>query len=184
VEIYIKDYGWTPVEVTPSAANEVSGSGGFWNRFMGIFSGNNQFGNDGDNDETSNTNKEEREDFLASDLVRGIVVLVIIAFAMFLVVISIKALIYRNRYRKANINDRLILDYGRLYRKKCRRYHLLKERVNYKEQVDYMYKQHWFKMSVDENVVASLVDILHRAGFSDRLISIDEDQFIRDILGI
>ena len=47
-----------------------------------------------------------------------------------------------------------------------------------------MYKQHCFKMSVDENVVDSLVDILHRAGFSDRLIASDEDQFIRDILGI
>ncbi len=96
----------------------------------------------------------------------------------------VRSLVNRSRYRKANINDRLIIDYARLFRKRCKRHNLLRDKVNYNEQIIYMYKQHLFRMSVDENVVCNVVDILHRAGFSKELISYEDDRMVRDILGL
>lgn len=183
VEIYNEDYGWIPVEVTPASSNESGGSGGFWNRFMGLFS-NNSTEDDTLDSKTSIDSAKKKEDFLASDLVRGIVLVVIIVLVIILTLLGSKVWVYNRKYRNANINDKLILDYSRLLRKRCRKYRVLREKVNYEEQLDFMFKQHLFRMSVDENVVTSLVDILNCAGFSAELISKEDDRFVRDILGL
>ena len=61
---------------------------------------------------------------------------------------------------------------------------MLKEKVNYGEQIRFLYKQRLFKISVEENVVDSIITTLEAAGFSDKMIGEDDDEFIRNILGI
>ena len=60
----------------------------------------------------------------------------------------------------------------------------LLEKVNYRQQILYLYKEHLFKISVEENIVEDLIKILEIAGFSNVEITIEEDSLLRSVLGI
>lgn len=185
VEIYDDKYGWKPVEVTPSATGENGGGGNFWNRFMGIFSGGNKKNNNNKNvNKNNNPNRNENKDFLTSTFVRYVVIVVIIIGIILFVIVGFKLFNYNKKYIKANINDRLIIDYSRYIRKKTRKNKFLLEKVNYRQQILYLYKEHLFKISVEENIVEDLIKILEIAGFSNVEITIEEDSLLRSVLGI
>ena len=185
VEIYDEKYGWKPVEVTPSATGESGGGGSFWNRFMGIFSaGNDNNKNNKNVNKNNNPKRNENKDFLTSAFVRKLVMVIIFIGIITIVYLGIVYESKKARYDKLNINDKLIYDYSKYLKKNTRKYKMLKEKVNYGEQIRFLYKQRLFKIAVEENVVESIITTLEAAGFSDKMIGEDDDEFIRNILGI
>lgn len=185
VEFYDDKYGWKPVEVTPTATGETGGGGNFWNRFMGIFAGSDESNKNNKNaGKDNNPNRNDNKDFLTSEFVRKLVMVIIFVGIITAVYLGMVYESKKAKYEKLNINDRLIYDYSKYIKKLTRKNKVLIEKVNYDEQIRFIYKLRLFKIAVEENVVQNIVDTLETAGFSDKMIGEDDDEFVRSILGI
>ena len=152
---------------------------------MGIFAGNNNTNkNKNSNNKNNNPNRNDNRDIFTSDIVRNIVITALIIGFIVLLVLCIRLALYRTKYNKANINDKLIMDYSKYLKKRTRKNIALKEKVNYRQQIEFLYLEHLFKISVEENIVDDIIKILETAGFSNKYITEEENNLIRSILGI
>lgn len=173
VEVYDENDGWVPVEVTPySAAEEMAGVD-FWSMFL-RFLGN-------DEEEADEVVKEENNEALAFTLtvnrtvVLAVLVLSALGVAMFFL---IRKLLWWIQYYRAGVNDRLILRYQRFLHKMARKYKLLPEKKNYREQILYLTDG----LTIDEAEKEKIISVLEKAGFSNHSITPAENQLVQEKL--
>lgn len=184
IEVYSDDIGWYLVDVTPSGeAEEVED---FWTMFDSVVG-------DGDSD---SEDAGQTGIAISDRFVRGVVYVIVGILAAFALVFfgikGISYLIYLIRFMRAGINDKLIIRYSAYYKRKTRHDKKLREKLNYHEQIEYIYnrklnrlmkkdveKAERFKEEFDDE---RLVDILDRAGFSDKEISQDEYDYVSNML--
>ena len=117
------------------------------------------------------------EDIFTSDIIKGIVIILALGVCVTIIIPIVKYIIYRRKYNKANINDKLIMTYSRRVKKWARKNKALKSKVNYKEQIQYLIDVDVIKMSGEDK--EKVIDILGQAGFSKELIKEDENELVR-----
>ena len=185
VEVYDENMGWYVVDVTPSG--EIEESEDFWTMFDKMMGGND------DDDEDAD---EQTGITISDDFVKGVVysVLGIIGLAIFvwLAIKGIIRMIFWIRFSKAGINDKLIIKYSLFYKKKSRRYKELKKKINYREQIEFLYDSQIKRLAskdkeeFNEDVEIfdreRVIDILDKAGFSDKAISTEEYDYVCSVL--
>ena len=165
VEIYDEKLGWHPVEVTPSSSEEEDTTS-FWDEFDRIMG-------DGDEDNTEDgtgvgagiSNAAVRRAFLLIFAAVGA------AIGVALLLWLGKYALYWIRFARADINDKLILWYTRLRKRRSKKDKAFRECLNYRSQLSYL-------VGLGENPgedVEWLIDTLEHAGFSRELI--DEDAY-------
>ena len=139
----------------------------------GLF--NTEGAQDADTGETPNVKLSD--DIFTSDIIKWIVIIVAVGVCVTIIIPVVKYTIYRSKYNKANINDKLIMTYSRRIKKWVRKNKALKSKVNYKEQIQYLIDVDVIKMSGEDK--EKVIDILGKAGFSKELIKEDEDELVR-----
>ena len=186
IEVYSEEKGWYLVDVTPSG--EVEENEDFWDMFDDIIS---------DDEDDSDDGFTGAGNIRISDrLVRGIVYGILLIIGLILVVLlgikGIAELIVLIRFLSSGLNDRLIIRYSRYIKRKRRRDKELKNRLNYLEQIEYLYEKRLVRISKKDEKKAEefkktfdtdrIIDILSRAGFSNREISEDEYNYVCSML--
>ncbi|MCR5226767.1 MAG: transglutaminase-like domain-containing protein [Eubacterium sp.] len=175
VEVYVKDRGWVPVEVTPpSGIDEEETSDNFWDSFNNIFGDGDE--NNSDRDSGLNTNVN----ISAADKVMRVIAFVIIgilflAASIFIFMKIWPSINYKIQYSKAGLSDKLILRYSLFVKKKRKKDPRFRTRMSYEEQMDYLIG---FSVKGRDR----MVEILNRAGFSRHEISQGEFNFAMSML--
>ncbi|MBE5946605.1 MAG: transglutaminase domain-containing protein [Lachnospiraceae bacterium] len=180
IEIYDFENGWIPVEVTP--VGEVEEAEDFWTMFENIMGSGDTSG-----EEVEIT---QGEGFKISDeLVRNICyVLLGLLGSITLVFGSVKGIKFARyfiRFNKADNSDKLIMKYASFCKKIRKRDKDFRDKINYKEQVEYLYaKKYDANKTEEENVevtsdkvkedTAYIICVLEKAGFSGKVISQEE----------
>lgn len=171
VEIYDETEGWKVVEVTPYST-EGPLRAGFWSMFLNWLQ---------DAEETDHSEEQVIADSPKFSLksvqkvVVEAVVLAVIIVATWLLVRKIRKSI---RYVKASENDKLIMDYAEFIRRKSRRDKALNEKLNYREQIQYLTD----KGSVQAENSEKIIQILEQAGFSKQEIGREEQKLVQKAL--
>ncbi len=175
VEIYTVDEGWHVVDVTPAAESEEVGD--FWDAFENFM---------GDSDTAADTTDVTGGNGLhVSDAMIRRICYVLFAIVLLAVLIALAVrgghvLVYVIRYKKSGINDRLIMRYASAGKRYARKHKDFKERINYREQIEYITEQ---RIKLDEkeknqpvgkDETVKVIDILERAGFSNQEITEEE----------
>lgn len=167
VEVYIEGKGWIPVEVTP--AGETEDVEDFWEMFDEVMGGS--------DDSVSDSSTGNLVNFRVSDkvirtiayvLIGGVVILAVIVLGMYIIRLTVRQI----RYMRAGINDRLIMKYSVYCKKMGKRDKEFLKKVNYAAQIEYI-----AGMDEEKNDISRMIDILERAGFSDKVISDEEYNF-------
>ncbi len=168
VEVYDEEKGWEVVEVTPYSTEDILRTD-FWSMFLNLLGG-----------EEAQEEEAAGEDGTAADFdftpIRtavGIVLVVFVAAVMLFFLIRQAA--RSIRYLRACLNDRMILKYTAYLRKNKKKYPLLKEKLNYREQLSYLTEV----KQVSKEHMEEMVTILEKAGFSNRSITPEEVQFLK-----
>ena len=181
IEVYDKDYGWKVAELTPSASMEDNriNRGGFWDNFMKIFYDDDEESN-GDN--TANRRQELRNnaDIFTTDIVKYVIYILVAILLLALISVIVKVIIYRVKYFRADLNDKVIMNYTKFLKKKRRKYKELRNKINYKDQLECMKQLSIIKAS--DNEYEKLLDILNKAGFSNSQISKEEGEMIKQYM--
>lgn len=171
VEVYDEKYGWVPVEVTPySTSTEEMRGMDFWSMFLRFL--------DADEEQPDEVVEEEKNapttfDFkINTKAVWSVLILIAAAVVMLFLV---RQLLWQIRYCRADMNDRLILSYKRYLRKKTKRYPLLSEKRNYREQIRYLAEE----SALTEDEKEEIIKALEKAGFSNHSITAEEDKLVR-----
>lgn len=191
VEIYVDGKGWTVADVTPASYGENDDASlSFWEAFSNIFG-------DGGGDAPDNFGDTDAGDFSLhvsdkimkwiSGLLLGLISLLALGF---LYIKGRPALEYRRAFAKAGLSDKLILRYQREVAKRKKKDPAFRSKMNYREQVEYLQRIPANEMgetnrdcpkglSLKDLSLESqrLVDILTRAGFSNKEISEEDYNF-------
>lgn len=170
VEVYDERYGWMPVEVTPYSTTEEIQGMDFWSMFL-------SFINTDEAEADMIAEEDNREPTLWNlsinrPAVGRILILSAVAVAIFF---CTRWLVWWIRYYRASRNDRLILCYKRFLSQRARRYKLLSEKMNYREQIAYLTEDG----TLTEAEKKEIITVLEKAGFSNHSITPDEDQLVR-----
>ena len=176
VEIFDEELGWIKVDVTPPSTlndDEIDESEGFWDNF------NNVFG-DGDEDSNNafgaNTNLNiSKADTFMKYVAYVVIVLIFLVIIGYILLKMYPTLKYHKDYKAAGYSDKLILKYSRYIDKLKKKDLKLRPLMNYDEQMAYL-------LPFSESERNSMVDILDRAGFSNKEISPNEHNFANNVL--
>lgn len=169
VEVYSPTKGWYVVDITPSSSEEEEEVEDFWSMFADLMDYS---------DSESSVVYNNGGGFKISDkLVRGIIYCIfgIIAFALavWIVLRGGRYALYLIRYSRAGINDKLVIRYSGYRRRLAKRNKEFAKLLNYREQVEYIFatieNQNIIKIKTEQ-----IVDILERAGFSNKEISVSD----------
>lgn len=174
VEIYTPSRGWYVVDVTP--AGETEEIEDFWEMFDDIMGDSDQAA---DIIDTGNAGNFHISDALIRNICYVLLGLLGTALLVLLGVRGGKLAVYMIRFRRADINDKLIMLYTRAGKRFARRHKEFAKRINYREQVCYIYavrEQESGSQTVAER--DTIIEILERAGFSDREISAEEYELV------
>lgn len=175
VEVYDENYGWVPVEVTPYSTSEEEMRGlDFWSMFL-------SFINTDEDQEEAPTEETDNNDPITFNFAvnrRAVWSVLILAASTVVLLFLIRWLLWWIRYCRADSNDRLILSYKRYLRKKARRYPLLSEKINYREQILYLTEE----STLAEDEKEEIIKALEKAGFSNHSITDEEDKLVRKML--
>lgn len=171
VEVYDEEKGWVVVEVTPYSTEDISRTD-FWSMFLNLLGG-----------EETQEEEEAGEDANAAEFdftpIRTAVGIALVVFvAAVILIFLIRQAALSIRYWRASINDRLILKYTAYLRKNRKKYPLLKEKLNYWEQLSYLAEVE----QVLEEHKEDMITILEKAGFSNRSITPEEFQYLKNNL--
>lgn len=167
VEIYVHGKGWQVVDVTPSSADEEEAVD-FWEVFESVM-GDSSDGQSDDNDGRTNT-AFRLSDELIRNICYGILKIFVAIIAVFIIIRLVILIRLMLRFACADINDRLIMRYtwyGKRYRRRYKEYRSL---LNYHEQIM------WIDGYGEQTHM--IIDILERAGFSNRDISEEEYKMV------
>lgn len=176
VEIFDKDLGWIKVDVTPPSTlneDEIDENASFWDSF------NNVFG-DGEEDAgagvgTNNNLDISKADTFMKYVAYVVIVLIFLAIICYIFLRCYPTIKYHRDYKAAGFSDKLILKYSRYINKLKRKDLKLRPMMNYEEQMAYL-------LPFSEADRLRMVDILDRAGFSNKEISPNEHNFADNIL--
>ena len=174
VEVYDEALGWVAVEVTPASDEEEEGES-LWQRLLNFLTGN--------QNSDSGAAQEEEESEMDSDGPAGRGAGVFFKVAVFLLIIaaavrwSVRAGLKRYRYEQADRNEKLIMRYQEYICKLSRKHRVLREKVNYEQQLLWLASENLW--TADEEEIGECTRILERAGFSQTEIS--EQEFLRVI---
>lgn len=177
VEVYNEDYGWVVVDVTPAAGEEDTVD--FWSVFQRFF-------DDGTDDNASNeTNGGNGTGFTLGDgVMRQIAIGLLVIFCMFVLFFAGKFAVphikYMVQYQKADRNDRLVMKYNRYLKRMRKKQQELSERMNYREQIEYLDQNGLLCCTAEEK--EQMIGILQQAGFSNREIEEKDYVFASEIL--
>ncbi|MBQ9608554.1 MAG: transglutaminase domain-containing protein [Lachnospiraceae bacterium] len=185
VEVYDENMGWYVVDVTPYG--EIEETEDFWTMFDNVMGGN----DDGEEDDGNQAGITISDSF-----VRGVVYFILgVISSIILVWLAIKGIgqiIFWVRFKNAGINDKLIIKYSLFYKKKSRRYKELKKKINYREQIEYLYDKQIEKNTdktkgeIINNMAFfekdKVIGILNIAGFSDKAISEEDYDYVCSVL--
>lgn len=172
VEVYEEGLGWITVEVTP-ASDEEEGGESLWQRLLNFLTG----GQDAALEEQQNEEAQEEEDVSGQTENRTRMIFVILAVLIFFAVIGqwgVRAWRKRQRYQRADRNEKLIIRYQEYINKIARRQRELTEKVNHEEQLQWLAGNGFWKADGEE--LRECIRILERAGFSQAEIS--EQEFL------
>ena len=173
VEVYIANYGWCPVEVTPYATTEEEEQEDFWALFADMMDDSNQ---------SADTNVQAilGENNTLDKFIKGTAYAVVsILVLIILLIASGKALNwikYLIKFTQADINDRLIFKYQRMCKKRKTKDKEFADKLNYRDQIDYVVEG-----ITDNDIEKSrekVVAILEKAGFSQEIISAEEYEYV------
>ncbi len=158
VEIYLDNFGWVPVELTPPSSDteEVSGEG-LLSRLLNRLNSNTEI------DENNNA---AGFNGLSIDtvIVRKIIVVILFVILFITVVYyTVVYIVFVCRYNKADINTKLIIKYHSFIKKKTKKNKELLSLYNYSDQLTMLYD--------NDDELKVLIDILNKAGFSNVLIN-------------
>lgn len=170
VEVYHPKLGWIPVEVTPFATDDEEPQESFWSTFLNFLGGDT-------NIEEAEIIKQEptgSSDIMIQNI--GVVLIFILIFALLLVItiLFVKTAFSYTRYHKLNRNDQLIYWYKKTIRKLEKKYPLLKESINYQQQIKYLVEVRVLALGEEETIIR----ILQQAGFSNEEIKKEEFKFL------
>jgi hypothetical protein len=181
IEMYVKGKGWVVTELTPSSGLEDEEDvTNFWDAFNNLFGdGEEAEGPRQDNDlNTFSISSADRIMRIGAYIVIALFILGIFAYIGIKLYPEIK---YSIDYKKAGPSDKLILKYSRYLRKLRKKNPMLREKMNYTDQMEYL-------IPSDEAKRLRMTDILERAGFSNREIDSGDysfaDEVIEDIYSI
>lgn len=172
VEVYDSELGWVAVDVTP-ASDEEEGGESLWQRLLNFLTGN--------QDAASEAVQEAAEEDGGGDgqagrragfLIKAAVFLFIAAGAVYW---SVREGRRRHRYKQADRNDKLIIQYQEYMRRLSRKHRELREKVNYEQQLLWLVSGNFW--TADEKEIRECIRILEQAGFSRTEIS--ERDFLR-----
>lgn len=164
VEVYDPEYGWYPVDVTPSATEEEEVVD-FWSMFADIMD---------DSDATGDVAVENAfgGGQNVNKIIKGAAYTVAMVFAvaigLFILIKLILWFAYLVRVARSNPSDKLIISYQRRCDRRRRRDKEFRNKLNYSQQVEYVIEADTEKSH--EKVIA----ILEKAGFSQDIISQEE----------
>ncbi len=160
VEIYEEGKGWYPVDITPAAESEEDTSD-FWEQFDEIM---------GDGDEDNTQDGTGIALALPRDVIRRIFIIILELIGAAILVLLLIRLAFYIRYlvifAHATTNDKLIMRYTKLRKKRARRDKDFRELLNYRTQLVYLAGLRGDR----EQTVESLVGVLEKAGFSNKPI--------------
>ena len=169
VEIFDPDYGWMPVEVTPSSGLEEDDDDNFWERFNNIFGDGDEAAGERDAADAAK-NGLSGMDQLMTYLAYVMIVLIVLAVLVFIFLKLLPDIRYHMDYKKAGLSDKLILKYSRYIRKNKKKNEALRKCANYSEVMTLM-------LPFSEPERFRMIDILERAGFSRNEISNEDFVF-------
>ena len=176
VEIYDEKLGWIKVDVTPPSSindEEIDEDAGFWDSFNNVFGDGDE---DAGNVAGTNTNLNiSKADTFMRFVAYIVIVLVILAIIGYILLKMYPTIKYHQDYKTAGLSDKLILKYSRYIDKLKKKDMKLRPMVNYDEQMAYL-------LPFSESERNTMVDILERAGFSNKEISQNEHNFANNIL--
>ena len=179
VEIYSKEQGWHPVDVTP--VGEVEETEDFWTAFDNF---TNDTGSDSDDGAAGGISN-----LVSDSMIKriGIAVLIVVALTVAYVIgkWGLAQILFMIRFRKAGINDRLIMRYSRLRLKRARYDKEFAKRINYREQVAYLANKRVQreKNTIDADEMEYMIAVLEQAGFSNKPISETDYQRVENDMG-
>ncbi len=173
VEVYLANYGWCPVEVTPYATIDEEEQENFWALFADMMDDSE---GQGDSDIEAVFDVSDTMNRLVRGAVYGIGLLVgLLVLAIF----GAKAfswIKYFIRFSRADINDKLVIKYQRICKKRRAKDKEFALKLNYRDQIDYIAQG-----ASDNNIEKSrekIIAILEKAGFSQELITDDEYDYV------
>ncbi|MBQ9936380.1 MAG: transglutaminase domain-containing protein [Lachnospiraceae bacterium] len=177
VEVFNMQYGWHPVEVTPYATIEEDDQEDFWDMFADMMDDS---GTAGDDAVENAMGVNEVVNKLVKNVVYGVGAIILIAI---LGLLGIKLFVYGKNlllFIKANINDRLVFKYQSIIKKLRKRDKELREKLNYREQLQYLTKDIVTEQEDIEKSRENVLAILEKAGFSQDMISETEYKYVTD----
>ena len=178
VEIYSKEKGWHPVEVTP--AGEVEETEDFWTAF-------DRFTNDSDDDEEDGSGggiSVSVSDSLIKKIGIALFAILVVAILLFLCKIGLAQIVFMIRFKRASMNDRLIMYYSRFRIKRARYDKEFLKCLNYREQLLYLVakREQKQKETLNSDEIEYMIAMLEQAGFSNCQISdADYQRVIKDM---
>lgn len=175
VEVYDENYGWVPVEVTPYATSSEMQGVNFWSMFLDFL-----YTDEQEPDATAEAENQAEAAFhftVNKMFIRAILIGSVTVVLMFFLIRQLCCWI---RYCRADRNDRLILRYSRYLHKKKRKYKLLPEKKNYREQIEYL-TEGWI---LEEAEKEKIISVLEKAGFSNHEITDEEEKSLYWFFGV
>ncbi|MBQ9233202.1 MAG: transglutaminase domain-containing protein [Lachnospiraceae bacterium] len=186
IEVYSKDKGWYLVDVTPSG--EIEENEDFWEMFDNIMNNNDS---DDENDDGGQLNINISDGFVK----KVVYVIMGIIAAIVVLLLGIRAaagLILLIRFLKSGLSDRLIIRYSIYYKRKSKFNKEFKKKINYHEQIQYIYnskREKLYKKNASKAMefekqfeYERIIDILDRAGFSNKEIAREEYDYVCKML--
>ncbi len=174
VEVYTMQYGWHPIEVTPYATLVEDDQEDFWSMFADMMDDSGTAGDDAV-ENVMGVNKTVNK--LVKNAVYGVGIIILIVL---LGLLGIKLFIwgkYLFVFIKADTNDRLVFKYQSIIKKSRRRDKELREKINYREQLEYLTMGTTSEQTDIEKSREKVIAILEKAGFSQDMISEDEYKY-------
>ncbi|MBE5943828.1 MAG: transglutaminase domain-containing protein [Lachnospiraceae bacterium] len=170
-EIFITGEGWIPVDVTPAGEEEEVSD--FWEMFEETIGSNNE--DDGDALDIGIINFK-----IPNKLIKIVCYVALSIVALIIIFIcgryGVRGVIYLTKYKKATINDKLVMKYAAYCKRLKKKNKDFREYINYREQIEYIASRTDSSFSDKEKVIA----ILEKAGFSNTAINEQEQQCVLD----
>lgn len=174
VEVFDMQYGWHPVEVTPYATLEEDDQEDFWNMFADMMDDS---GTTGDDVVENAMGVNKTVNKLVKSAVYGVGGIIILVLLGLFGVKLLGRLKYLMVFIKADTSDRLVYKYQATLKKRRRRDKELRDKLNYREQLEYLTKDTALEQEDIEKSREKVIAILEKAGFSQDIISENEYKY-------
>ena len=179
VEVYDVKKGWQVVEVTP-ASDEEEPEQGLWQRilnFLGSSDTQEKKGQESDKTEGNTPVVDEQTRHISGivlEIILGILLVSILGQK------AVKTIGKAVRYRKADRNEKIVLSYQDYIAKIATKKKEFRELVNYEQQVRWLVGQELLLLGEED--MLKLINLLEQAGFSDRELSLEQFQWMKEKL--